>query len=85
MDISLLSVKKHPIARPIQAKYTIFRNHIEEVSLYLAELHYDSSQLEELYNEFTMFVESNEIDIRLSRTTSRRYETIKDYFIDVSI
>ncbi len=57
---------------------------IEEASLYLAELIYDDNQLEELYNEFTLFVQCNEIDNRLSRTTSRRYQTTKDYFTDVS-
>jgi len=57
---------------------------IEEASLYLAELIYDDNQLEELYNEFNVFVQSNEIDNRLSRTASRRYSTVKDYFTHVS-
>ncbi|CAF3454261.1 unnamed protein product [Rotaria socialis] len=47
------------------------------------ELIYDDNQVNELYNEFTKFIELNEIDNCLSRTASRRYESVKDYFIDV--
>lgn len=53
---------------------------IEQASLYLAELIYDENQLHQLYNAF---VEINEIDNSLSRTASKRYQCVKDYFTDV--
>ncbi|CAM4782201.1 unnamed protein product [Rotaria magnacalcarata] len=56
---------------------------MEHPSTYLAELIYDDNQVNELYNKFTKFIELNEIDNCLSRTASRRYESVKDYFIDV--
>ncbi|CAF1328301.1 unnamed protein product [Didymodactylos carnosus] len=56
---------------------------IEQVSVCLAELIYGDDQLHELYNEFTTFIEHNEIDHRLSRVACRRYQTVKDYFADV--
>ncbi|CAF4914410.1 unnamed protein product, partial [Rotaria socialis] len=55
---------------------------MEHASTYLAELIYDDNQVNELYNEFTKFIELNEIDNCLSRAASRRYESVKDYFID---
>ncbi|CAF1228488.1 unnamed protein product [Rotaria sordida] len=56
---------------------------IEQALTYLAQLIYDDNELNELYNEFTKFVELHEIDNCLSRTTSRRYEFVKNYFTDV--
>ncbi|CAM2727678.1 unnamed protein product, partial [Rotaria socialis] len=56
---------------------------MEHASTYLAELIYDDNQVNVLYNEFTKFIELNEIDNCLSRAASRRYESVKDYFIDV--
>ncbi|CAF4223632.1 unnamed protein product, partial [Rotaria magnacalcarata] len=55
---------------------------IEQVSIYLAELIYDDSQLNELYNEFNEFVELYEIDVCLSRTASRQYQTVENYFTE---
>ncbi|CAF1174859.1 unnamed protein product [Rotaria sordida] len=56
---------------------------IEQALTYLAQLIYDDNELNELYNELTKFVELHEIDNCLSRTTSRRYEFVKNYFTDV--
>ncbi|CAM4847026.1 unnamed protein product [Rotaria magnacalcarata] len=56
---------------------------IEQVSIYLAELIYDDSQLNELYNEFNEFVELYEIDVCLSRTASRQYQTVENYFTEL--
>jgi hypothetical protein len=53
---------------------------IEQVSIYLAELVYDDTQLNELYNEFNEFVKLNEIDVHLLRTTSRQYQTVKNIY-----
>ena len=57
---------------------------IEQASMYLTELIYDDNQLDELYNELINFIEINEINNCLSRVTSRRYQTLKGFFIDVS-
>ncbi|CAF1213615.1 unnamed protein product [Adineta steineri] len=57
---------------------------IEEISIYLFKLLYHDAQLNELYNEFIKFIESNETNNCLTRTASRRYKTVKDYFADAN-
>ena len=53
---------------------------IEQASIYLTELIHDDNQLDELYNELINFIEINEINNCLSRVTTRRYQTLQDFF-----
>ena len=52
--------------------------------MYLTELIHDDNLLDELYNELINFIEINEINNCLSRVTTRRYQTLEGFFLDVS-
>ena len=56
---------------------------IEQISTYLSRLLYDGEHFNEVYDEFTTFATTNEIEIRLSRIAFLKYPTVKEYFKEV--